>query len=160
MRFISSTVGNHCTLTPLADGVTRVTLHRPIHHAHAGQHAFLCVPGVRLLEAHPFTLAATDPTQFIVKGKDGFTRDLYKAACATAACRQGLPEQKFRVFLEGPYGTAQAVDELDYDRVLLFAGGSGVTFTLALAMEWIRTHKSEKALSCLDFVWVVRNSGT
>lgn len=68
-----------------------------------------------------------------------------------------------QVTLDGPYG-GSSVDIGEYARVLLVAGGSGVTFTLGLLDDIVgrcsrlgrpageRTHK-------IEFVWCVRSFG-
>ena len=148
-RWIYQAVGNYCTLTPLPDGATRVTMHRSIK-ARPGSHVFLYVPGIRAWQNHPFTLLASQPAEFVIAGRDGFTRALHEAACRTG------PKSKFRAAIEGPYG--RVPDVRKYDKVVLVAGGSGATFTIALALCWARNLRSRKHKSTLDFVWVVRST--
>jgi predicted ferric reductase len=143
--------GNYCTLTPLSNNITKVTLHRSLLAGRPGSHAFVWIPGVRAFEAHPFTMVSNDPVEFLIKARDGFTKDLYRKAC-------DKPGKKFRTTIDGPYGNAPDLDE-NYDRLLLVAGGSGVTFTMALALAWARKQQQVSNSSFLDFVWVVRDLG-
>nr|POE56286.1 ferric/cupric reductase transmembrane component 2 [Quercus suber] len=110
----------------LPEGATRVTLQRGLSAA-PGSHAFLYIPGVRAFETHPFSLFATNPAEFVVNARDGFTRSLHQAAVANSG-------KKLRAAIEGPYGQPPAV--LDFDKVVIIAGGSGATFCLSMALAW------------------------
>ncbi|CAK3757232.1 Ferric reductase transmembrane component 3 [Lecanosticta acicola] len=143
-------IGNHCVLEPLPNQATRVTFHRHMRGA-PGSSAFLWIPGVRLLEKHPFTLVSTEPATFIVKAKDGFTRALHDAACKR-------PGGRFRASVEGPYG--QAPDPHNYDKIVLFAGGSGITYTLGVALGWAGIRRTPRDFSSLEFIWTVKHRAT
>lgn len=143
-------IGNYCTLTPLPEGATRVTMHRSIK-ATPGSHVFLWIPGVNSFQTHPFTLLANDPAEFVIASRDGFTKHLHDAAYAYS-------DMKFRAALEGSYGDFP--DPRKFDRTVLVAGGSGATFTLALALQWARSVRLRKHKSRLDFVWTVKRKGT
>lgn len=150
-------LGNYATLTPLHDGTTKVTLHRPLPRARPGSHAFLWIPGVRLLERHPFTLISRSPhVEFLVKGRDGFTRALHNAACLQEQTPNRPP--RFRVSIEGPYGNPPDLSSSGggYEKLLLVAGGSGVTFSLGLALAWAQQRRTPRQKGWLEFVWVVR----
>ena len=149
VRWIYYGAGNYCTITPLPGDITNVTMHRSVK-AHPGSYAFLWIPGVRLFEGHPFTLAGTEPVQFAIKAQDGFTRDLYLAACKQ-------PGRKLRAAIEGPYG--QIPDAHEYDRTVLFAGGSGATFAFAVALDWSRKGRPSGDKSHFDLVWTVKSEG-
>ncbi|GAD92840.1 hypothetical protein PVAR5_1436 [Paecilomyces variotii No. 5] len=141
--------GNHATLTALPDGAIRVRLSRPVR-ATAGSHSFLWIPAIRLVETHPFTMLATDPPEFIIRVHDGFTRDLWRYASKTSGEHE--KEKKLRCSIDGGYG--QVLDFKKFDRVVLIAGGSGASFTFAVAMDLIR---KESGVKCIDFIWVVRS---
>lgn len=57
---------------------------------------------------------------------------------------------------EGAYGNVP--DVARYEKIVLFAGGSGATFAFALAVEWAKKHDNESRES-LDFIWSVRTAG-
>jgi predicted ferric reductase len=135
----------------MSSNTTKVTLHRSLSGAQPGSHAFVWIPGVRVFEAHPFTIVSNEPVEFLVKARDGFTKALHRKACEN-------PGTKFRASIDGAYGNAPNVDD-DLDRLLLVAGGSGVTFTLALALAWARKQRDASSRSTLDFVWVCRDPG-
>lgn len=146
-RWLYYGVGNYCTLTPLPEGATKVRMHRAIK-ATPGSHAFFWIPGVRIFQTHPFSLLANNPAEFVITARDGFTRDLYEIACAT-------PGARFRAAFEGAYG--HVPEARIFDKVVLIAGGSGATFTLALALDWARNIRLRKHRSTLEFVWTVKS---
>lgn len=150
-RFLYYLPSNTATLTPLvSSNATRVTLTRSMARAAPGSHAFLYIPSIRAFQTHPFTMVSRDPVEFVISARDGFTKDLFKVACEK-------PGRKVRVGIEGAYGCVP--DAMGYERVILFAGGSGATFTFALAAEWARKQDVESKKS-LDFIWSVRTAGT
>ena len=94
-------------------------------------------------------MVSRDPAEFVISARNGFTKDLFEAACEK-------PGRKVRTGVEGAYGCVPNI--MGYDRVVLFAGGSGATFTFALAVEWARKQDVESKKS-LDFIWSVRTAG-
>ncbi|KAJ7041407.1 hypothetical protein C8F04DRAFT_1391200 [Mycena alexandri] len=74
-----------------------------------------------------------------------------------------LPGREAHFILEGPYG-GPTLHAGDYERVLLFAGGSGVTFTLAVLDELVgrcvrqRRREGEKTRRVV-WCWCVRSFG-
>jgi hypothetical protein len=149
-RFLYYLPTNTATLTPLvSSNATRVTLTRSMAHAAPGSHTFLYMPGIRACQTHPFTMVSRDPVEFVISARNGFTKDLFKAACEK-------PGRTLRTGLEGAYGCVP--NTMRYDRVVLFAGGSGATFTFALAVDWAKKQDVESKKS-LDFIWSVRTAG-
>ena len=72
-------------------------------------------------------------------------------------------DARLMVMLDGPYG-GPTIDIGQYERVLLIAGGSGVTFTLALLDEIVGriTHGGRaggEATKTIQFVWYIRSWG-
>lgn len=106
------------------------------------------IPGIRMLQRHPFTLVSTQPASFVIQAHDGFTKALHLAACLN-------PGGKYHAAIEGPYCVVP--DTRGFDKVVLIAGGTGATFTVAMALEWARRHRMSKQRSTLDFIWTVRN---
>ncbi|KAJ5817621.1 FAD-binding 8 [Penicillium robsamsonii] len=137
--------GNSLTVTALPDNALRVKLSRRMH-CRPGSHAFLWVPSIRWIESHPFTLVSSNPSEFVIRVYDGFTQDLYKAA-------QKSPGRSLRCSVDGAYG--QVPNFRVFDKVVLVAGGSGASFTFAIALDLIAT--SDKVVKSIDFIWVVRH---
>lgn len=139
--------GNHATVTALPNEALRVKLSRRMHSS-PGSHAFLWVPAIRWVESHPFTLLSSTPSEFVIRVYDGFTRDLYKAA-------QQASGMSLHCSVDGPYG--QVPYFKNFDKVVLVAGGSGASFTFAVALDLIES--TTEVVKSIDFIWIVRNHG-
>ncbi|KOS47365.1 hypothetical protein ACN38_g1652 [Penicillium nordicum] len=95
-----------------------------------------------------FTLLSSNPSEFVIRVYDSFTQDLYKAA-------QASPGRSLRCSVDGAYG--QVPNFKVFDKVVLVAGGSGASFTFAIALDLIEV--SKKAVKSIDFIWIVRHQG-
>lgn len=142
-------VNNEATLEPLPNGGTKITLAKRPRGVVPGKHCFVWIPKIRLLEAHPFTVVASEPMEFVVNSYDGFTRDLRKYAL-------DHPGIRLKASVDGPYGTFP--DPLEYDKVILIAGGSGASFTFGLAVNLLERMGPE-SLKNITFIWAVRKHG-
>lgn len=141
-------MGNHAVLTALPNGATRVTL-RQSSKAAPGSHAFVWLPAIRFAETHPFTLVSSNPAEFVVRSRDGFTSALHQFA-------KDFPGKTLRCSLNAGYG--ELPDFRNYDSILLIAGGSGASFTFAVALDLSRNPGTCPSGS-ITFVWVVRDEG-
>lgn len=146
LKFSLNFFGNNATLIPMQDGAVRVRLQRGISCS-AGSHAFLWMPAIRVLETHPFTMVSTDPVEFLIRQYDGYTHDLYKLAHEKPGC-------VVRCSVDGGYG--QVPNFMDFDKIILVAGGSGATFTFAIAISLIRQFAAANVTVSIDFIWTVR----
>lgn len=124
----------------------------PIAHAKRLdiEHCYVWLPRIRAFETHPFTIVASEPMELIINSYSGFTGDLHRYASEN-------PGASLAVSVEGPYGTFP--DPMDYDKVVLVAGGSGATFTIALAADMIRRLSSESTKK-IEFIWATKGRGT
>lgn len=139
-------VNNEAILEPLPNGGTKITLIKLPYGVVPGKHCFLWIPKIRFFEAHPFTVVASEPMEFVVNSYDGFTRDLRKYALSH-------PGARLRASVDGPYGTFP--DPLQYDKVVLIAGGGGASFTFGLAVNLLERMGPESSKS-ITFIWAVR----
>jgi NAD(P)H-flavin reductase len=148
-RLIFNGINNEATVYPLPNGGTQILLKKALPRAVPGKHCFVWLPKVRLFETHPFTIVSTSPAELIVNSYSGFTRDLAKYA-------RNNPGGTIRVSVEGPYGTFP--DPIDFDKVILVAGGSGATFTFGIASNMLQkmTGDSNKQI---EFIWAVKDRG-
>lgn len=142
-------LGNHATINPMPDRAIRVKLSRSILCT-PGSHAYLWIPSIRWMETHPFTIVSTHPTEFLVRVHNGFTHELY-----TAALKQ--PGMVLRCSIDGGYG--QIPNFMSFDRIVLIAGGSGASFTFAVARSIIREAFALNVTKKIDFIWCVRYTG-
>jgi predicted ferric reductase len=148
-RLCVRAVNNEAIIEPLPNGGTKIILTKKPHGLVPGKHCFLWIPKIRLLEAHPFTVVASEPMEFVVNSYDGFTRDLREYALAH-------PGARVKASVDGPYGTFP--DPLEYDKVVLIAGGSGASFTFGLAVNLLERMGPE-ASKTITFIWGVRKHG-
>ncbi|KAJ6526009.1 iron reductase [Mycena capillaripes] len=89
---------------------------------------------------------------FLVRVRGGFTKRLLDAAADNSK------SDTFKAYIDGPYGSPPSMN--GFGSVLLFAGGSGVSFTLPLLLDLIRVAKTKTNQGCgrVLFVWAVRTS--
>ncbi|KAH8159973.1 hypothetical protein CIB48_g8276 [Xylaria polymorpha] len=149
-RLAYNSINNEATIFPLPNGGTRIVLKKPISRARAGKHCYVWLPQIRAFETHPFTIVSTDPLELIINSYSGFTRDLHEYA-------RNKPGVPLKVSVEGPYGTFP--DPMDYDKVVLVAGGSGATFAIGLAADMLRRMTLESTKQ-IELVWAARGRGT
>jgi len=145
VRMLYYSQGNTVSLIPLPNGSTRVVFKRHIN-CDPGSHAFVWIPAIRAFETHPFTIASATNTEFVVRKQTGFTADLHEYA-------QKHPNGELRAFFDGPYGTVPNFHA--FEKVVLLAGGSGASFTFAVALDFI-TQTKNKRTKAIEFVWVVK----
>lgn len=142
-------VGNHATVTALPEDALHVRLSRKVP-CRPGSHVFLWLPSVRLFETHPFTMVSSSPPEFVIRAYDGFTRDLYHLA-------QKKPGQLLRCSMDGPYG--QVPDFMNFDKVVLVAGGSGASFIFGIALDLAKQLAACNISKPVEFLWAIRNLG-
>ncbi|KAI0386734.1 ferric reductase NAD binding domain-containing protein [Hypomontagnella monticulosa] len=145
-RLVYNSVNNEAYVYALPNGGTRIILKKPLMRARPGKHCYVWLPAIRALESHPFTIVANDPMELVINTYSGFTRDLHKYALQH-------PGASLRVSAEGPYGTLP--DPMDFDKVVLVAGGSGATFTFGMAADMLRRMSADSQQK-IDFIWAVK----
>ncbi|KAK4240213.1 hypothetical protein C8A03DRAFT_42254 [Achaetomium macrosporum] len=145
-RVLYYSVNNEATLHPLANGGTKIVFKKVPARAEPGKHCFIWIPAIRKFETHPFTIHRSSPLEFTVKACNGFTSDLHKYAAAH-------PGASVRASIDGPYGTFP--DPMEFDKIVLIAGGGGATFTFGLVVN-ILERMDEDCPKNVVFVWSVR----
>ncbi|QMW32623.1 hypothetical protein G4B84_008054 [Aspergillus flavus NRRL3357] len=142
-------VGNHATVTALLGDTVHVRLTRNVS-CRPGSHVFLWLPSIRLFETHPFTMVSSSPPEFVIRAYDGFTRDPYYLAHK----KQG---QLLRCSMDGEYG--QVPNFVEFDKVVFVAGGSGASFTFAIALGLLDTLAARNTSKQIEFLWAIRSLG-
>lgn len=66
------------------------------------------------------------------------------------------PGARLQASLDGPYGTMPTAGK--FEKVILIAGGSGITFTLGVAVDLLQSAASN-ATKEVTFVWIVKEKG-
>lgn len=115
-----------------------------------GQHFHICFPSLSIWQSHPFTPSSSpDPRKrlqhhtYILRVRSGQTAEL-----------AALENRTIPVVLTGPYGTGHP--KYETPSILALAGGTGVTFTLPIALEALNQPIIPQAV--VEFVWIVRRA--
>ncbi|WVQ79682.1 hypothetical protein IAT38_001782 [Cryptococcus sp. DSM 104549] len=100
----------------------------------------------------------TEGLAFIIRVRDGFTKRLKDRVDAEQrALGLGLDEGcevAVRAGVEGPYGVKSDLE--GYDGIVLFAGGSGVSFAVAHLLQVMRDVKAGRSkVRFVNIVWMV-----
>jgi len=177
---------SHATLTPLAGSATKIRLHNQrIKTWTPGSHMLLSIPTHGLGQSHPATILSTPTSHngdlvFILKSHKGFTNRILTSTRsrttsllpqtekeATSDNKQQQQQQQQEphlTLLDGPYGGTHA-DFCAFDTVLLIAGSTGVTFTLAILLDIAfragggGDDRGRKIpVRRIDFIWVIKQT--
>ncbi|KAJ2998694.1 hypothetical protein NUW58_g239 [Xylaria curta] len=145
-RLAYNGINNKAEVSALPNGGTRIVLRKPLQRARPGKHCYVWLPHIRKFETHPFTIVATEPLELVVNKYSGFTEDLHQFAIEN-------PGASLTVSVEGPYGTLP--DPMDFDKVVLVAGGAGATFTMGLARDMMQ-RMGPNSTKEIDLIWATR----
>lgn len=155
-------IGEESAVTILPENAIKVTI--PTQKRwRPGQYVYLRMPGIAVLENHPFTvssLCSEDfPSQYGEQYRDmtlvfrpfkGFTRKVLETAV-----KKG-PYKTYRAFVEGPYGGLQR-QMASFDQVVFFAGGSGITAIASQLLDLIKRMRDGKATtSKVHVIWAMK----
>ncbi|KAF9553360.1 hypothetical protein CPC08DRAFT_697815 [Agrocybe pediades] len=108
------------------------------------------------------TLAEINAAESCEKSLPGSTEKAHAASATPSA--SAVTEVPIQVMLDGPYGGC-SVDLGNYETVLLFAGGSGITFTLGLLDDIVgrcvrKGRANGEVTRRIEFAWCVRSFGS
>ena len=145
----------HAELLP--GHTVRIRLVTPIYLSwYPGQHFLINIPSIARFTSHPFTcasvcdsLAEDDSGREIVlfiRAKKGWTKRLWDTVAVLSAQGKKHPDGEkmprgcsmpprgvlMRGYVDGPFGSAARARYGEHSSVVLFAGGSGVSFALAV----------------------------
>ncbi|KAF7761640.1 hypothetical protein Agabi119p4_9632 [Agaricus bisporus var. burnettii] len=176
LRFLRFRIKD-ATLTPLAKQLTMINIPYCTDGWTAGQHVRIRVFfGGRIFESHPLTIMTAPPsiscvsdvyTPGITLGArvtGDWTRALNKYAQEKRCLDSKASSTQVQVMLDGPYGGC-SLDLGRYETVLLFAGGSGVTFTLGMLDDIVGRcvrlgRPNGERTRRIEFAWCVKSFGT
>jgi ferredoxin-NADP reductase len=155
-RSLGHALGYSATVRQLSDQHLHIVIDNVNFSWKAGQHIYLSIPRVGLLENHPFTIANTfqspassDSQQSIelyIKVRSGFTRRLYKM------CSGDNPTRSFHAFVSGPWGSSPSLDR--FDSLVIMATGTGISYAMPILESAVNR---ETRIRRLSFVWVIRH---
>ncbi|KAL8278190.1 hypothetical protein RQP46_009363 [Phenoliferia psychrophenolica] len=134
-----------------------LTTPRPVRWA-PGQHVFLTMPSVKLLQAHPYTIASVDESSaslrpiggvapssgsevvLLIRAQKGFSKALWdhvvkarKEAESTGASGSEVAKGvNLRALISSPLGSSVRVRWEQFESLLIICGGTGITFGIAV----------------------------
>jgi ferredoxin-NADP reductase len=173
--FYRNRFGSRALVEALPGNAVRVTIDMPNPWKFkAGQHAYLYMPSVGMMQSHPFSVAWSSESEdlseeklamnrqdilamqktsmsFIIRERTGFTRSLFRKAEAAA-------DGKFvtKAFAEGPYGGMHSMHS--YGTVMLFAGGVGITHQVPHVRDLVAGFANGTvAARKIVLVWIIQS---
>jgi predicted ferric reductase len=159
-------VGDDATVTLLPENAVKVTISTQVKWK-PGQYVYLRIPGVAALESHPFTVASLCSDDLPSEYGEGF-RDMilvfrpfggFTKRLAERAVQKG-PYHVYRAFVDGPYGGMKRRLE-SFDKVILIAGGSGITALVSQLLDLIKRMRDGKAItSSIHVIWALKRPET
>ena len=159
-------IGEESAVTILSENAVKVIVPTQIRWR-PGQYVYLRMPGISLLENHPFTIASLCSDDFpsdygdayrdmtlVFRPFHGFTRKILDTAVAKGPCKT------YRAFIEGPYGGMQR-EVASFDEVIFFAGGSGITAIVSQLLDLIKRMRDGKAVTTtVRVIWSLKRPET
>ncbi|WVQ95167.1 hypothetical protein IAU59_002261 [Kwoniella sp. CBS 9459] len=170
----TTAIPSKATISLLTPSTILLTFNTPSPHLNwsAGHHFYVVMPGMSRLpwEAHPFT-ACTVPHKpgqgaqggelaFIIRVRDGFTKRM-KDRVDEVRKERGLTleadcDVEVQAAVEGPYGVKS--DMRGYEGLLMFSGGSGISFAVANLLQTLREIREGKSkVRFISIVWMVKS---
>lgn len=163
---LSFLTGEDCTVMILPGNAIKITVPTRLRWR-PGQYVYLRMPGISVLESHPFTIASlcTDdfPSSYGEKYRDmalvfrpfrGFTRKVLLKGLEKG------PYEIYTAFLEGPYGGMQR-EMAAFDDVVFIAGGSGITAIASHLLSLIKKMRDGKAVTkSVRVIWALKSVET
>jgi predicted ferric reductase len=163
---LSWLIGEDSTVTMLPENAVKVTIPTQMKWK-PGQYVYLRMPGVAIFENHPFTISSlcSDdlPSEYGEEYKDlvlvfrpfgGFTKQLMDRALEKG------PYHTYRAFVDGPYGGMKR-KLAAFDKVILIAGGSGITAIVSHLLDLIKRMRDGKAITTsVHVIWAMKRPET
>lgn len=145
-------VGDEAAIQIMTENCIKVTIPTQMRWQ-PGQYVYLRMPGISLLENHPFTITSMCsedfPSEYGEQYRDcvlvfrpyaGFTKKVLETAIEKG------PFHTYRAFLDGPYGGMRR-DLAAFDTCILIAGGSGITSLMSQLLNLIKRMRDGKAIT-------------
>lgn len=165
-RRMSWLIGDEAAITLMPENAIKVTIPTQMRWR-PGQYVYLRMPGISVLENHPFTIASLCSEDFpsmygeeyrdmilVFRPYGGFTKKVLHSTIEHG------PWQTYRAFIDGPYG-GMTRDLNAFDHVVLFAGGSGITALVSQLLDLIKDMRDSKAVTkSVQVVWALKRPET
>ncbi|KAI1867767.1 uncharacterized protein JN550_006908 [Neoarthrinium moseri] len=151
--------GHQTQVSAVGDSITILTI-KDVHFKwRAGQHLYLWLPRVGLLEAHPYTIACPhqmpatcicNSIQLVVRSHSGFSKRLHSFAKKLESSEQ---KRTITAFVAGPYGRPPRWDI--FETLVLISASTGASFTLPI-LESVLQSKGPICTKRIDFLLAAR----
>ncbi|KAI3336286.1 hypothetical protein HD806DRAFT_473209 [Xylariaceae sp. AK1471] len=151
--------GHQTQLTAIGNSMTVLTITDVHFEWSAGQHLYLWIPRIGLLETHPYTIATSHPLpgtcicnsiQLVVRSHNGFSKRLNQFAQKLDASGK---KDTVRAIVVGPYGRPPRWDI--FETLILISASTGASFTLPI-LESLLESKATKCTKRVDFLLAAR----
>ena len=149
-------LGYRAELQAVKGDITMVTLRDVAFKWKVGQHIYLRLPKMGILESHPFTISGvpskpsssdSNEVRLIVRAHSGFTRRLHRRAQSSL---QGDPVI-MTALIAGPFGAPPAWNA--FETLVLIAASTGASFTLPILESVI---EDPCCVQSIDFLLLVK----
>ncbi|KAL2891010.1 Ferric/cupric reductase transmembrane component 7 [Ceratocystis lukuohia] len=161
-RRLAFLVGDEAAVTLMPENAVKITIPTFMRWK-PGQFVYLRMPGISILDNHPFTISSLCSEDFpseygpgyrdcviVFKPYGGFTRRVLEAAIEKG------PLHTYRAFLDGPYGGLRR-DLSSFETCILIAGGSGITALMSQLLNLIKRMRDGKAITRkVVVVWAIK----
>ncbi|QUC18000.1 uncharacterized protein UV8b_02241 [Ustilaginoidea virens] len=155
-------VGDEAAVTLMSENAVKVTIPTQMRWK-PGQYVYLRMPGISVLDNHPFTISSLCSEDFpseygenyrdcvlVFKPYKGFTRRVLDTAVSKG------PLHTYRAFLDGPYGGMRR-ELAAFDTCILIGGGSGITSLMSQLLNLIKRMRDGKAITRrVVVVWALK----
>ncbi len=147
--------GYQTQLTAVGNSITVLTISNAHFEWFAGQHLYIWIPRIGLLETHPYTIATSHPLpgtctcnsiQLVVRSHNGFSKRLNQFAQKAEASSK---KETVTAFLVGPYGQPPRWDI--FETLILISASTGTSFTLPI-LESLLESKVTNCTKRVDFL--------
>jgi NAD(P)H-flavin reductase len=159
-------IGDESAITVLPENAVKITIPTQVRWR-PGQYVYIRMPGISVFENHPFTIASLCSEDFpsdygegyrdmiiVFRPFGGFTRKVFNTGIERG------PWQTYRAFIDGPYGGMRRRLE-SFDKVVLIAGGSGITAIVSQLLDLIKRMRDGKALTQdVQVIWALKRPET
>ncbi|RMD44450.1 hypothetical protein DV735_g745, partial [Chaetothyriales sp. CBS 134920] len=159
-------IGSSVTAKTHPDNMTCLRIVAPVgFHWSPGQHIFVRIPQLNFFDNHPFTIAnaaklgSSDNDQqtlsLYIRSYGGFTRRLRHYLLSN-------PDAHLEAWLDGPYGGHHRDLSVDFDEIVLVAGGGGISAVLPwldFVMAKYRSHKRMQVRSVRVY-WSIKQKNS
>ncbi|KAG6025931.1 hypothetical protein E4U41_001402 [Claviceps citrina] len=125
-------LGHKISARAVGDSITVLTIKDVHFRWHPGQHIYLWIPRLGLLESHPYTIACAhqmaglcccNSVQLIVRAHKGFSRRVHRHAVRHA-------DKTLTGFVVGPFGVTTRWDA--FETLILLGASTGASFTVPI----------------------------